>query len=282
MITLMINRLTTILFTLAFSVSFSVAGTLNFNTDTRSQTVQPGIYYRMDQGATWGTLMDQRMSNLHYQGPGGVLNFGRRAQSYSYITEWSFARLQYNFSKPAHLSTIVENPGAGIRYLYLRKLYTPSRYSFWAGAQVNVFGNFRLAGRLGNSYLYGDLIGELRPQADFGFGSRFFWRDWNIEFSAAASLMGYTVRIPEYGVSFELKEDGGVKLQGFEKQLLTPFNYAHITTGVFIKESFRGESNPNWFRVGYVWDYYTMKGKHNLNMHNALHQLVLELYFRVR
>ncbi len=282
MLILIIKRLTDSLFPFILLVSFSVSGALSANESEGNRTAQPGVYYKMDQGATWGILMDHRMSNLHYKGPGGVLNFGRRAQSYSYITEWSFARLQYNYSKPAHLSTVVENPGAGIRYLYLRKLYTPDRYSLWAGAQVNVFGNFRLAGRLGNSYLYGDLIGELRPQAEYCFNSRFFWRDWNIELSAAASLMGYTVRIPEYGVSFELSEDGGVKIQGYERQLLTPFNYAHVTTGIFIKESFRGESNPNWFRVGYVWDYYTMKGKHNLNMNNALHQLVLELYFRIR
>ncbi len=282
MITQIINRLTIILFTLALSISFSGAETLNSINDTGSQNVQPGVYYRIDQGATWGILSDQRMSNLHYQGPGGVLNFGRRSQSYSYITEWSFARLHYNYSRPVHLSTVVENPVAGIRYSYLRKLYTPDSYNIWAGAHINVFGNFRMAGRLGNSYLYGDLVGELRPQAEFGFHRRFFRRDWKIELSAEASLIGYTVRIPEYGVSFELSEDGGVKIQGFENMVLTPFNYAHVTTGLFIKESFRGESNPNWFRIGYVWDYYTMKGKHNLNMHNALHQLVLELYFRIR
>ncbi len=248
----------------------------------QSRSVKHAVYYKIDQGASWGVLMDRRMSNLHYQGPGGILNFGRRAHRQSYISEWSFARLQYNYSKPSHKSTVVENPAAGFRYLYMRKLQTPERYDIFIGGQVNVFGNFRLAGRLGNSYLFADMIGELRPQAKLLFPSRFLWRDWNIDMSASASLAGYTVRIPEYGVSFELGEDGGVRIQGFEQQLLMPYNYGHITTGIFIREKFRGENNPNWFRVGYVWDYYTMSGKHNLNVSNALHQLVLELYFRVK
>ncbi|MFO7923253.1 MAG: hypothetical protein R6U58_06135 [Bacteroidales bacterium] len=247
-----------------------------------NKKIQYGVYYKIDQGASWGVLMDQRMSNLHYEGPGGILNFGRRAHRPSYISEWSFARLRYNYSKPAHKSTVVENPEAGLRYFYLRKLLTPRSYAVYAGGEVNVFGNFRMAQRLGNSYLHADMIGEIRPRGDLNFSSRFLWRDWYIELSAAASLIGYTVRVPEYGVSFELKEDGGVKTQGFEQQLLMPHNYAHVTTGIFIRESFRGESNPNWFRIGYVWDYYTMRGKHNLNVSNAVQQLVLELYFRVR
>ncbi len=246
------------------------------------RNVKHAVYYKIDQGASWGMLMDQRMSNLHYQGPGGILNFGRRAHRQSYIAEWSFARFQYNSSKPAHKSTIVENPAAGLRYMRVWKMQTPGNYDIFVGGQVNVFGNARLAGRLGNSFLFADMIGELRPQAKLFFPSRFLWRDWNIEMSAAASLAGYTVRIPEYGVSFELGEDGGVRIQGFEQQLLMPYNYGHFTTGIFIREKFRGEDNPNWFRVGYVWDFYTMSGNHNLNVSNAMHQLVLELNFMVK
>ena len=226
--------------------------------------------------------MDQRMSNLHYSGPGGILNFGRYAQRSSYKSELSFARLQFNYAKPAHKNTVIENPVAGVRYIYLRKLSSPEKYKVYTGGQINILGNFRLAPRLGNSYLFADLIGELRPQAEMHFSERFFWRNWNIELSAAASLFGYTVRIPEYGVSFELDEDGGVKTQGFEQQFLMPHNYAHITTGLFIRESFWGDSNPNWFRIGYTWDFYTMAGKHNLNMSNVYHHLVLELFFKTR
>lgn len=254
---------------------------LNGNDDS-GRKVEHGIYYKNDQGFTWGILLDQRMSNLHYEGPGGVINFGRRAHRPSYIAEWNFARLRFNYSRPKHKSTIVENPGAGIRYVHLRRISTPDNYDVYLGAQANVFGNIRIAQRLGNSFLFADMIGELRPQADLFLSKRFFWRDWNIEFTMAASLAGYTFRIPEYGVSFELDEDGGVKIQGFESGILLPYNYNHFTTGVFIRESFPGKSNPNWFRIGYAWDYYTLKGNHNLNMHNTLHQIVVELYFRVR
>jgi hypothetical protein len=250
--------------------------------DENQRAVQYGIYYKNDQGASWGVVMDQRMSNLHYGGPGGVLNFGRRAHRPSYIAEWSFARLQYNYLRPVHKSTIAVNPGAGMRYLHLRKLFTPGGQGFYAGGQVNVSGNMRFAPRLGNSFMYGDFIGELRPQAELGFNRRFLWRDWNIELSLATSLIGYAVRVPEYGTSYALADGGGTSLNGYEKRFLMPYNYAHITTGIFLRERFRGLNNPNWFRVGYIWDYNTMKGSHDLNMSTALHQLVLELYFRVK
>jgi hypothetical protein len=256
--------------------------TLYADQEDTGRAVKHGVYYKNDLGFTWGVFMDQRMSGLHYEGPGGIINIGRRAHRPSYIAEWSFARLQYNYSRPDHKNTIVENPGAGIRYLHLRKIYTPDSYNIYAGAEANVFGNIRLAPRLGNSFLFADMVAELRPQASTDFGTRFLWRNWNVELSMAASLLGYTLRIPEFGVSFELDEDGGVMIQGYEEMFLLPHNYMHVTTGVFIRESFRGTSNPNWFRIGYVWDYYTMAGRHNLNMNNALHQIVLELYFRVR
>jgi hypothetical protein len=250
--------------------------------DAVKKTTQFGVYYKNDIGISMVVLMDQRMSNLHYTGPGAILNFGRYALRQEYITEWSFGRFQYNSARPGHQNTKVENPGAGIRYMYLRRFNTPRSHSIYAGGQVNVFGNMRIAPRLGNSYLHADLIAEIRPQADLYFDRRFLWREWNIDLSMALSLGGYTVRVPEYGVSYELSDDGGVKLQGFENKLLTPFNYGHVTTGIFIREFFRGESNPNWLRIGYIWDYYSMRGNHSLNMNNALHQVVLEVYFMVR
>ncbi len=273
-----LNSFLVFFLTLSFFCEFSSAA----NDETDSRRVTRGIYYKMDQGATWGVLYDGRMSNLHYSGPGGLINFGRHAQRSSYISEWSLARLQYNYSKPAHKNTVVENPGAGLRYMYLKNIHPKKNYYIFAGGEINVFGNLRMAPRLGNSYLWVDMVGEIRPRADLFFNKVFLRRNWNIELTAATSVLGYTMRIPEYGVSFELSEDAGVKTQGFEQKFLLPHNYAHITTGLFIRESFRGESNPNWFRVGYVWDFYTMAGAHNLNTSNALHQLVLELYFRVR
>lgn len=256
--------------------------TLHSREELARKNVENGIYYKNDLGFTWGVLLDQRMSNLHYKGPGGIINLGRRAHKPYYIAEWNFARLQFNYSRPEHKNTIVENPGAGIRYLHLRKIYSPDHYDMYLGAQANIFGNARIARRLGNSFLYADMIGELRPQGKFFFTKHFLWRQWNLEFSMAATLAGYTIRIPEYGVSYQLAEDGSSKIWGFESRFLWPNNYNHLTNGIFIRESFGGNSNPNWFRIGYIWDYYSMNGLHNLNVHNAVHQFVLELYFRTK
>jgi hypothetical protein len=270
------------IFILLLLIFFHLPVPLSAGIDQERKAVTEGIYLKNDLGFTWSVLLDQRMSNLHYQGPGAAINFNRYTYRPRYIAEWSFARFGFNTSRPGHGNTVVGNPVGGIRYTHLRPAISRERYKLYAGAQANVFGNVRMVPRLGNSYLFGDFVAELRPQADLYLSSRFLWRDWNLGFSLAASLAGYTVRIPEYGVSYELSEDGGVKIQGYEQGLLLPHNYAHLTTGIFIRESFWGKDNPNWFRVGYTWDFYTMAGDHGLNMSNALHQLRVELYFMVR
>jgi hypothetical protein len=276
------NLFMTRIFGLLLLIFFQLPATLTAGVDQERKAVTEGIYLKNDLGLTWGVLLDQRMSNLHYEGPGGVINFNRYTFRQSYISEWSLARIGFNSSRPGHRNTVVGNSEAGIRYTHLRLLDSRGRYNLYAGGQVNVFGNIRVAPRLGNSYLFADFVAELRPQADLHFSSRFLWRDWNLGFSLAAALAGYTVRIPEYGVSYELSDDGGVKIQGYEKGLLLPHNYAHLTTGIFLRESFLGKDNPNWFRVGYLWNFYTMAGDHGLNTSNALHQLRVELYFMVR
>lgn len=242
---------------------------------------QREIFYKNDQGFSMGILMDRRMSNLHYTGPGGILNFGRRVEREAYVAEWHFARLQFHYARPEHMNTIVYTPGMGARYMHLRSVNTRGSSELYVGAQLNVFANFRYVPRLGNSFLFADLIAELRPQADISAYSRFLWRDWNIDFSMAASLAGYTFRFPEYGVSYQLSEDGRAKLRGTENWYLHPANYFHVTTGIFVREYFRYPANPNWFRIGYVWDYFFMKGSYNMNMNFAMHQFVFELYFRV-
>jgi hypothetical protein len=125
-----------LLFISTLSLSGSAAGADD------GKNAREGIYYKSDQGITWGVLLDQRMSNLHYGGPGGLINFGRHAYRTSYISEWNFARLMYNYSRPAHKNTVVMNPSAGFRYIYLRKLDTPAGYSVHTGAQANVLWKF--------------------------------------------------------------------------------------------------------------------------------------------
>ena len=239
------------------------------------------VFLKIDQGFSMNRILDKKMSNLHYYGPGGVLNFGRRVHEKNYTAEWNFARLQFHYSKPAHESTIVYNPAYGLRYMHLRKPGARSFFDIELGGQADLFVNARVAPRLGNSFLFADLIGKIGPRVDLSTSSRFLWREWNVDLSMSAALFGYAFRMPEYGVSFKLSEDGGVKVQGYESQALHPLNYGHFTTGLFIRESFGRRDNPNWFRLGYVWDYYTLGGRHGLNVNHASHQFVLELYFKV-
>jgi hypothetical protein len=250
-------------------------------TDEPSSTKVKDIFFKIDQGFSLNRLLDQKMSNLHYTGPGGILNFGRRVHAEKFTAEWNFARLQFHYTKPVHESTVVYNPAYGIRYMHLRKLQTASRWHIEAGGQADMFANVRIAPRLGNSFLFADFIGELSPRVDGSASYFFIWKNWDLDFSLSASVLGMAVRMPEYGVSFQLSEDGGVKVQGYEAQLLHPLNYSHIVTGIFIRESFGSTGNPNWFRLGYIWDYYTMGGRHHLNVNHATHQFVFELYFKV-
>ncbi len=238
------------------------------------------VYFKIDQGYSQARLLDQKKSNLHYTGPGVVLDFGRRKYSSQYLSEWNFVKARFNYLKPRHEATTIYKPSAGLGYRHLRKLDSLGVFECYAGLQATIFADIRLAPALGNSFLFADAIGEIRPQAKLST-SLYALRKWNIDFSLSATLTGYGLRIPEYAPIFRVGDDGGAAIQGFESRFLHPFNFGHITTGLFFRESFGGASNPNWFRIGYIWDYYTMPGNHDLNVYNAAHQFVLELYFRV-
>ncbi len=238
------------------------------------------VYYKIDHGLSTGIVLDQKMSTLHYTGPGALLNFGRRVYTPDYIAEWNFLRVNFGYLEPEHKATQVYKPSLGISYFHLRNLNTQGVISVHAGLQANLFADVRIAPRLGNSYLFADIIGEIRPQCKLSTSFHVL-RQWNVDFSLSATLMGVGVRYPEYGTSFILSGDGGVAFQPGETHILKPSNYGHFTTGIFLHESFGDPSNPNNYRIGYIWDYYSMKGNHNLNVNNAVHQLVLEFYFKV-
>lgn len=176
----------------------------------------------------------------------------------------------------------MQNPSFGFRYMHLRKLLTDShRWQVEVGGQADVFANLRWAPRLGNSFLFIDFVGVIRPRTDASLRFDLFRRSWDLDMHAAISLGGYALRMPEYGVSYQLSDDGGVRIQGHETQWLHPFNYWHGTTGLFYRGAFGGEANPNWYRIGYIWDYYSLGGQYGLSANHATHQFVLELYFKV-
>ena len=238
------------------------------------------VYYKIDQGFSTGRLSDRKMSNLHYTGPGGFINFGRRVNTPNYISEWNFLRVNFNYMKPEHGGTDVYKPSIGLRYIHLRKLNDLGAFRVHAGVQTNLFADIRIAPRLGNSYLFADIVAEVRPQGKLSTGFHLL-RQWNMDFSLSATLLGLGVRFPEYGTSFRVSQDGGAAFSRSEAQILKPSNFGHFTTGIFFSESFGDASNPNRFRIGYIWDYYTMKSRYDLNVNNAIHQIVLEFYFKV-
>ena len=248
--------------------------------DEQDESIPRQVYFKIDQGLTSSLTMDKKMSNLHYSGYGGILNFGRRAHTPDYIAEWNFLRAQFNLSTPKHGNTQVYNPALGFRYLHLRKLDSLGPFQIHGGGQFNLHSDVRIAPRLGNSFLFADMFGEIRPQANLSTNFHVL-REWHMDLSLSFALIGYGVRIPEYGVAYRLAGDGGVTLQGMERHILKPSNFRHYTMGIFLKESIGDVSNPNWLRIGYIWDYYNMKSNYGFNVDQAVHQLVLELYFRV-
>lgn len=239
------------------------------------------IFFKIDQGFSYGRLLDQRMSNLHYAGPGGIISFGRYVEAAKFVSELSFARIAYHMAQPQHEGTEVNNPSFGLRYRHLRRMPGRTAWRYRLGAQADAFANVRMAPSLSNSFLYVDFISQLSPAIDIGYTLFLFERDWNLDFSLAASLFGYALRIPEYGASYQLGSDGSETLANNVSTLLHPGNYNHFVTGIFYKDSFGRPENPNRFRIGYVWDFYTIRGAHDLKTFTAAHQLVLELFFLV-
>ena len=238
-------------------------------------------FFKIDQGFSYARLLDQRMSNLHYKGPGGMISFGRYVEASNYVSELSFARIAFHMAQPQHNGTEVNNPSLGLRYKHMRKMPGRTAWRYRLGAQAEAFANVRLAPSLSNSFLYVDFISELSPAIDIGYSLVLFERNWNLDFSFALSLFGYALRIPEYGASYQLGTDGSETLANNVNMLLHPGNYNHFVTGIFYKDSFGRPENPNRFRIGYVWDFNTIRGAHDLKTFTAAHQLVLELFFLV-
>ncbi|TVR43196.1 MAG: hypothetical protein EA394_01580 [Bacteroidia bacterium] len=239
------------------------------------------VFLKIGQGFSFGRLLDQHMSNLHYSGPGGVLSFSRYVESRRGISEIVFARGGIHYARPAHEGTLVYNPFFGMSYQQLRRVNTRSVFVFHLGGRADVLTNIRMAPSLSNSFLFADLIAEIQPMGQVTYQPYFLNRDWHFDFSLSFALLGYGVRLPEYATSFMLATDGGSAYADLEYRILHPANFSHLSSGIYIKESFGGQYNPNWFRIGYYWDYYRISGNHDRNFFNANHQVVLELYFMV-
>ncbi len=236
-------------------------------------------YLKIDQGFSKGLLLDRKMSNLYYGGPGGVLAFALHRRAPSHISELHFARGTFQYSRPKHENSELYNFSGGARYVHLRRLEPRGPFRFFAGGQADLTGDFRIIPAMGNSFLFANVLASLQPRADVSYALLLFDREWNFDFSIAASLIGYNLGFPEYGTSYRIGEDGGSTLQNLESFLTHPGNTAQISSGVFYRHSFGSEHNPNWFRIGYHWDYLRLDGSHELRLYNVRHQFVLELYF---
>ncbi len=237
------------------------------------------VFFKIDQGFSYGRLLDQRMSNLHYAGPGGMLAFSRHVDAPGYQSSISFARLGFHYTRPHHEGSVVYNPVAGIRYMHMRRLETEGLLDIHLGAQVDIYGNIRIAPFLSNSFLFSDVMAEVQPRAEIAYIPVFLDREWHFDFQLSLGLLGYGMRLPEYATTFQPSEDGSYRVFDRESMILRPGNYARLSGGIFFRDTFGDAYNPNRYRIGYVWDYYRISGSHNLNTYNANHQIVLELYF---
>lgn len=242
---------------------------------------QNDLYFKIGQGFSLARLLDQRMSNLHYTGPGAVLSFSRYSEGDRYRSELDFAGIRYQVLQPRHEGTTVNNPSAGIRYAHLRRLNVRSVADYHAGGQVEVAANVRLAPALSNSFLYADFTGTLQPRFDMAYILDLFDREFQFDLTLALGILGYGIRIPEYGVSYQLGSSGSEVLTNHVQTWLHPGNYRHVTTGIYYNNRMGRMDNPNRFRIGYKWDYTRISGRHGLSLHDASHQLVLELLFLV-
>ena len=242
---------------------------------------QNNVYFKIGQGFSFARLLDQRMSNLHYTGPGVVLSFSRYVEDDRYRSELNFAGIGFQILQPRHEGTTVNNPFVGIRYSHLRKLDVRSFIDYHVGGQVETSANVRLAPVLSNSFLYADFIGTLQPRFDVTYILYLFDREFNFDFSLAFGVLGYGVRIPEYGASYQVGSAGSEVLTNNVQMWLHPGNYRHVITGIYYNNRLGRINNPNRFRIGYVWDYSHITGGHGLSLYNASHQLVLELLFLV-
>lgn len=277
-----------LLFLILFGIHNAEGGHLNLYQQRDQGHLRPthiadmpanDVFFKIGQGFTYARLLDQRMSNLHYVGPGVVLSFSRYAENARYRTELNFAGIGFQLLNPQHAGTTVNNPFIEIHYSHLRKLNIRSLADYYVGGQIDTYANLRIAPVLSNSFLYADLITNLKPRLDVTHTVYLFDRGFNFDFSLAFGIFGYGIRIPEYGASYQLGSSGGEVLTNNVDLWLHPGNYRHIVTGIHYNRQLGRMNNPNRLRIGYVWDYSHIRGDHGLSLYNTSHQLVLELLF---
>lgn len=236
-------------------------------------------YFNVDQGVTYSRVSDQNMSKIHYSGFGLEINFRRFVETHNFISELGYLNSSFNYMTPAHNSTEVLQPRFGFSYSHLRKTDYSEQLNLLFGGEAVVFADFRIIPVLSNSFLYADFISALRPKAMIKSSFNLF-REWNYSFSGAFSLLGYGLRIPEYGPVFKLSDDGGMEQQAIETIFLSLANYRHIATELALHESFGDDNNPNKYKISYMWDFYVLENSFSRKTYNAMHRLAFTFYLK--
>lgn len=165
------------------------------------------------------------------------------------------------FLKSAQSNSNTYAANAMFGYFYLKKL----NQNIALGGQINALFGGRLNGNYDNNSVSTEAVIEIAPKVRYEKPFHFFGKNFALTYTLSASVLGFGFWTPTYTANFTQNGVG----------LLSPTNYNHFNSQVFLKMP-AGKRFVNFSPIlGYGWNAYILKANSEQKIINATHSIFL-------
>jgi len=231
-------------------------------------------------GWSYNKAIDQGMSPLLYRGSAAVLRTGYFARSskvhYGVMLHQHGGRMATRESTEGNTNRAwLSRTELGFGYVRRIRTNADSSMRWYVGGQQSNLLNFRVNVVLGNSAANYDFLSSLgfsgRVERDFQLNKRTVTGAFRLRLP----LYSYSLR-PNFSGAFDINDQGEIREDVFNNRMWGSWNQVFRFNGRFMLSY--PLTRGNLLQLGYEWDYYTVRGFHNVNA--AMHSIVFNRSFR--
>ena len=219
------------------------------------------VYRTRSVGFTYQSQQQQVFSQNQYSGFGVNLYFDKlvdRPKSQSGIETYG----SFNpFLSSTNSGSNTMSADAIFGIYHLRKLNP----AFSVGGQFNSMIGARLNSNYDNNSVQTEVALELAPKIRFEKDFRLLKKNYGINYTLSATIVGFGAWTPTYTSNFTLLGFG----------VLSPLNYNHFNSKVFLKLPAKKRFATIHPTIGYGWNAYFLKVNNEQRSINALHSIFL-------